>query len=79
MHFLDLPCHSYNFAVKYKHNDSVYRSTISIQGHLDVEKLTPALQFDPCKEITALWEQKTDMTTVFSSCYLHPKMCHCCF
>lgn len=57
MYFLDLTCHNYNFAVKYKHNDSVYLSTLSIQENLYLEKFTPALQFDLCKEITALWEQ----------------------
>lgn len=57
MYFLDLTCHNYNFAVKYKRNDSVYHSMLSIQENLYMEKFTPALQFDPCKEITALWEQ----------------------
>lgn len=31
MYFLDLTCHDYNFAVKYKHNDSVYHYMLSIQ------------------------------------------------
>lgn len=37
MYFFDLTSHHYNFAVKYKHNDSVYHGVLSVQGNLDRE------------------------------------------
>lgn len=58
MYFLDLTCHDYNFAVKYKHNHNVYHSTLSIQENWYMEKFTPAPQCDPCKEITVVWRIK---------------------